>query len=68
MDGNGQQISQFCEKGKDEYHGYCYFCDVDIRCDNAGKAQLLQHSVKKKQKEAKKYAQEKNPVSYLLQT
>ena len=35
------------------------FCDVDIRCDNAGKAQLLQHCAKKKQKEATKHAKEK---------
>ena len=28
------------------------FCDIDIRCDNAGKAQLLQHTTMKKNKEA----------------
>ena len=47
VDTNGQKISEWCNKGKDDYHGYCLFCDSDIRIDNAGKAQLLQHASKR---------------------
>ena len=43
VDSDGQKLSDWCQKGKDDYHGYCHFCDTDIRCDNAGKAQLPQH-------------------------
>ena len=41
-DSNGQKLSEWCKKGKDDYNGYCCLCKVDIKCDNAGKAQLLQ--------------------------
>ena len=34
------------KKGKDDYHGYCNFRAIDIKCDNSGKAQLLQHYTK----------------------
>ena len=37
-DYKGQILSEWCQKGKDNYHAYCRFCDADIKCDNAGKA------------------------------
>ena len=58
-DHNGQILSEWCQKGKDDYHAYCHFCDVDIKCDNAGKAQLLQHSMKRKHIETTKHSQDK---------
>ena len=33
FDSNGQKLSEWCKKGKDEYHGYCIFCAIDIKCD-----------------------------------
>ena len=42
-------------KEKDDYHGYCNFCYTDIKCGNAGKAQLLQHATKNKHKEVIKH-------------
>ena len=51
MDSNEQKISEWFQKGKDDYHGYCTFCHTDIKCGNAGKAQLLQHTTKNKHKE-----------------
>ena len=51
FDSNGQKFSEWCKKGKGDYHGYCIFCAIDINCDNAGKSQLLQHSTKKKHQE-----------------
>ena len=50
-DSNGQKLSEWCKKGKDDYNGYCCLCKVDIKCDNAGKAQLLQHAKRKKHTE-----------------
>ena len=47
MDTYGQNISEWCNKGKEDYHVYCQFCNSDIRIDNAGKAQLLQHATKR---------------------
>ena len=58
VDSNEQKISEWCRKGKDDFHGYCKFCGIDIKCDNAGKAQLLQHAYKKKHKEAIKHYQD----------
>ena len=56
-DSNGQKLSEWCKKGKDDYNGYCYLCKVDIKCDNAGKAQLLQHAKRKKHTEVIKHMQ-----------
>ena len=56
IDSNGQKLSDWCKKGKDDYHGYCNFCGIDIKCDNSGKAQLLQHCTKKKHQEAVKHS------------
>ena len=47
-----QKISEWCNKGKDDYHGYCHFSDSNISIDNAGKTQLLHHASKKKHQEA----------------
>ena len=55
LDSNDQKLSEWCKKGKDDYHAYCIFCAIDIKCDNAGKSQLLQHSTKKKHQEAVKH-------------
>ena len=59
-DSNGDRVSEWCRKGKDEYHGYCCFCNVDIKCDNGGKVQLLKHCTQKKHKEARKHAKDKS--------
>ena len=56
-DSNGQKLSEWCKKGKDDYNGYCCLCKVDIKCDNAGKAQLLQHAKRKKHTEVIKHMQ-----------
>ena len=48
VDSNGQRIGEWCRKGQNEYQAYCQFCDVQVKCDNAGKTQLLQHSKQKK--------------------
>ena len=55
-DKNGQMLSKWCSKGQNEYYGYCKFCDTQIQCDNAGKAQLLQHSTKERHIEATKHS------------
>ena len=47
MDTTGQKISEWSNIAKDDYHGYCQFCNSDITIDNAGKAQLLQHTSKR---------------------
>ena len=60
VDSNDDQVSQWCRKGKDEYHGYCFFCNADIKCDNGGKVQLLKHCTQKKHKDAMKHAKNKN--------
>jgi hypothetical protein len=54
-DANNQTLSSWCRAGKDSFHGYCRFCDVDILCDNSGKAQLVQHSKQLKHKTAVKH-------------
>ena len=59
IDSNEQKLTQWCRIGKDEFHGYCRFCDVDIKCDNSGKNQLLQHAKKEKHKEAIRFVQDK---------
>ena len=56
-DSNGQKPSEWCKKGKDDYNGYCCLCKVDIKCDNTGKAQLLQHAKRKKHTEVIKHMQ-----------
>ena len=56
-DSNGQKLSEWCKKGKDDYNGYCCLCKVDIKFDNAGKAQLLQHAKRKKHTEVIKHMQ-----------
>ena len=58
MDTNGQKISEWCNKGKDDYHGCCQFSNSYIRIDNAGKAKLLQYTSKKKHEEAIKHCRD----------
>lgn len=48
IDANGQRLSTWCRKGADDFLAYCRFCDCQVRCDNAGKSQLLQHAKKAK--------------------
>ena len=55
LDKNGQKLSEWCGKGQNEYYASCKFCDTQIQCDNAGKAQVVQHSTKKKHIEAMKH-------------
>ena len=59
VDGNGQRIGEWCRKGQNEYQAYCQFCDVQVKCDNAGKTQLLQHSKQKKYIDAIKHSVDK---------
>ena len=51
VDSNGQRIG--------EYQAYCQFCYVQMKCDNAGKTQLLQHSKQKKHIDAIKHSVDK---------
>ena len=60
VDVNNQSVGEWCRKGKDDFHGYCRFCDTDIKCDNSGKAQLLQHTKKEKHKQATKHVRSNN--------
>ena len=53
-------MNEWCRKGKDEYNGYCFLCNVEIRCDNGGKAQLLKHCTQKKHKEVRKHTKDKS--------
>ena len=48
--------------------GYCIFCDVKIKCDNAGKSQLVQHSSNRKHNEATKHIIDKTQsrIMYFL--
>ena len=48
VDSNKQTLSDWCKKGKDDYHGYCCLCECEIKCCNSGKSQLLQHATKQK--------------------
>ena len=59
-DSNGDKVNEWCRKGKDEYSGYCFLCNVEIRCDNGGKAQLLKHCTQKKHKEVRKHTKDKS--------
>ena len=53
-------MNEWCRKGKDEYNGYCFLCNVEIQCDNGGKAQLLKHCTQKKHKEVRKHTKDKS--------
>ena len=59
VDSNGQRIGEWCRKGQNEYQAYCQFCDVQVKCDNAGKTQLFQHSKQKKHIDAIKHSVDK---------
>ena len=30
------------KKGKDDYHGYCYICRADLKCDSGGKVPIVE--------------------------
>lgn len=66
VDVNNQTVGEWCRKGKDDFHAYCRFCDTDIKCDNSGKAQLLQHAKKEKHKEATKHARSNKQAKLLV--
>ena len=66
FDKNGQKLSEWCTKGQNEYYAYCKFCDTQIQCDNAGKAQVVQHSTKKKHIEAMKHFLEEKQSKLLF--
>ena len=68
FDSNGQKLSEWCKKVKDDYHIYCIFCEIDIKCDNAGRSQLLQHSTKKKHQEAVKHSVDKKRANFFPAT
>ena len=66
VDSNGQRIGEWCRKGQNEYQAYCQFCDVQVKCDNAGKTQLLQHSKQKKHIDVIKHSVDKKQKLELL--
>ena len=66
MDANNQSVGEWCRKGKDDFHGYCHFCDTDIKCDNSVKAQLLQHAKKEKHNQATKHVCSNNQAKLLV--
>ena len=51
-DCNGDTVSDWCKKGKDDFHGYCCVYKIDLKCDNGGKVQLLKHCSNQKHQEA----------------
>ena len=51
-DSNGDNVSDWCKKGKDDYYGYYSICRTDLKCDNGGKVQLLKHCLNQEHKEA----------------
>ena len=38
IDLNGNNLSTWCWKRKDDFHAYYHFCDNELCCENAGKA------------------------------
>ena len=48
IDGNGHKLRLWCSKGKTDTTVYCFVCKKTIQCENAGFAQVLQHSEKSK--------------------
>ena len=66
MDVNNKSVGEWCRKGKDDFHGYCHFCGTAIKCDNSGKAQLLQHAKKEKHKQATKHVRSNNQAKFLV--
>ena len=58
IDANNQALGVWCRKGKDNFHGYCRFCDIDIKCNNSGEQQLLGHATTVKHRQAIKCMQD----------
>ena len=44
IDENGHELKLWCIKGKSDSSGICTLCKTDIKCDNAGLKQILQHA------------------------
>ena len=61
-DANGDTVGDWCQKGKNEYHGYCRYCLTNIKCDNGGRVQLLKHCSNKKHKDLMKHAKDRTQV------
>ena len=57
-DCNGDTVSDWCKKGKDDFHGYCCVCKIDLKCDNGGKVQLLKHCSNQKHQEAMRHTKD----------
>ncbi|GBM30064.1 hypothetical protein AVEN_88278-1 [Araneus ventricosus] len=55
-DPTGNEISFWCDKGKDDFHCFCRFCKKDIAICNSGKLQLFQHANSAKHKKSVKDA------------
>ncbi|GBN90635.1 hypothetical protein AVEN_272758-1 [Araneus ventricosus] len=63
----GNEVSFWCDKGKDDFHCFCRFCKKDIPICNSGKLQLFQHANfakhKKSVKDATDLSQSKLKIS-----
>ena len=65
IDCNKQTLREWCRQGSDIYSGYCKFCDSEIRCDNSGKAQLLQHAKKAKHIQSSKMSRDMSQSKFV---
>ena len=65
-DANGDTVGDWCQKGKNEYHGYCRYCLTNIKCDNGGRVQLLKHCSNKKHKDLMKHAKDRTQVKLIF--
>ena len=43
-DVNGHELKLWCVKGKTDVYGRCMLSKTDIKCDNSGLKQNLQHA------------------------
>ncbi|GBN97954.1 hypothetical protein AVEN_113746-1 [Araneus ventricosus] len=55
-DPTGNEVSFWCDKGKDDFHCFCRFCKKDIAICNSGKLQIFQHAKSAKHKKSVKDA------------
>ncbi|GBN24968.1 hypothetical protein AVEN_245946-1 [Araneus ventricosus] len=55
-DSTGNEVSFWCDKGKDDFHCFCRFYKKDIAICNSGKLQLFQHAKSTKHKKSVKDA------------
>ena len=54
------------KKGKDDFHGYCCVCKIDLKCDNGGKVQLLKHCSNQKHQEAMWHTKDTKQTKLIL--